>query len=216
MHKNIFITAACTAFILCSCSSVKNNAEKRDEVVLPQRQEIEAEMRAAASAEDYVLQAGDLIEIKVFQEPSLDRSVRLTSNNIIALPLIGGAEILGSTVSTAEQTLTNAFKTYLKDPYINIFVKEYGNASVYVIGQVHKPQSVKIPPERNLTLLEAISAVGGFTDVAAASKIRILRIENGVERTMFVDITKAIKQGDKAADILLMPGDVVFVPQSLF
>ena len=97
-----------------------------------------------------------------------------------------------------------------------MLVKEYGNKTVYVLGQVKNPSSIEIPPEKALTVLEAISSVGGFTDIANTSKVRVLRMEDGKQKSMDVDVAQITKQGNKSLDIALMPGDVVFVPQSMF
>ena len=71
-------------------------------------------------------------------------------------------------------------------------------------------------PEKSLTVLEAISSVGGFTDIANTSKVRVLRTQNGKQESLDVDVAQITKQGNKLLDIALMPGDVVFVPQSMF
>ena len=97
-----------------------------------------------------------------------------------------------------------------------MLIKEYGNKTVYVLGQVQKPAAIQIPPEKPLTVLEAITSVGGFTDIANTSKVRVLRMQNGKQTSIDVDVSQITKQGNKALDISLMPGDVVFVPQSMF
>ena len=97
-----------------------------------------------------------------------------------------------------------------------MLIKEYGNKTVYVLGQVKKPSAIEIPPEKSLTVLEAVTSVGGFTDIAATGKVRVLRMENGSQKTLDVDVTQITKQGNKSMDIALQPGDVVFVPQSMF
>ncbi|MBR3899521.1 MAG: hypothetical protein IKJ44_04535, partial [Elusimicrobiaceae bacterium] len=82
--------------------------------------------------------------------------------------------------------------------------------------QVAKPAALALPPEKPLTLLEAITSVGGFTDLAAISKVRVLRMENGQQTALDVDVAQITKQGNKALDMVLQAGDIVFVPQSMF
>ena len=67
-----------------------------------------------------------------------------------------------------------------------------------------------------MTVLEAITSVGGFTDIANTSKVKVLRMENGKQKSLDVDVNAITKQGNKSLDIELMPGDVIFVPQSMF
>ncbi len=167
-------------------------------------------------ADSYLLQPGDLLEIKVFMEDDMERTQRVSGGGAITFPLAGNIKVAGLTVAQAEDRLSSALKTYLKNPQVSMLIKEYGNKTVYVLGQVKKPAAIEIPPEKPLTVLEAITSVGGFTEIAATGKVRVLRVENGVQRALDVDVTQITKQGNKSLDIALQPGDVVFVPQSMF
>lgn len=170
-------------------------------------------MRAAG---DYLLQPGDLVEIKVFMEDNMDRTLRIGGQGSITFPLVGNVKIAGHSVSGAENILSAALKKYLLNPQVSMFVKEYGNKTVYVLGQVNKPSALQLPPERSLTVLEAITSVGGFTDIAAQSKVRVLREAEGKHQNIDIDVSQITKMGNKSLDIALKPGDVVFVPQSMF
>ncbi len=165
---------------------------------------------------DYILQPGDLVEIQVFMEDDMKRTLRIATNGAITYPLIGNIKISGYSVSEAENILSSALQKYIKNPQVSMLIQEYGNKTVYVLGQVSKPAAIQIPPEKPLTVLEAITSVGGFTDIAAVSRVRVLRMENGKQISIDVDVTQITKQGNKALDIALKPGDVVFVPQSIF
>ena len=165
---------------------------------------------------DYLLQPGDLLEVKVYMEENMDRTLRISANGTITFPLVGNIKVGGMSVAAAENALSRELKRYIKNPQISMLIKEYGNQTVYVLGQVQKPSAVEIPPEKPLTVLEAITSVGGFTDIAAPSKVKVLRMDNGNQKALDVDITQITKYGNKSLDINLMPGDVVFVPQSIF
>jgi len=165
---------------------------------------------------DYLLQPGDLVEIKVFMEDNMDREQRISGKGTITFPFIGNIKIAGHSVSSAEELISQALRKYIIRPQVSMLIKEYGNKTVYVLGQVSKPSSIEIPPEHNLTVLEAISSAGGFTDVAAQAKVRILRDDKGKREVIDVDVTQITKLGDKSLDIPLKPGDVIYVPQSMF
>lgn len=199
--------AGCANFAHKSPSA--SSAVDIDEQVLSQIEQ----MRGSA---DYILQPGDLVEIKVFMEDDMDRTLRISGQGTVTFPLVGNVKIAGNSVASAENVISRALKTYLKNPQISMLIKEYGNKTVYVLGQVTKPSAIQIPPERSLTVLEAISSVGGFTDVAAQSKVRVLREKDGKHQSIDIDISQITKVGNKSLDIALQPGDVVFVPQSIF
>ena len=199
-------------FVGCSHVSVANSSAK-DAL---SNQEVTDALAQVRSSQSYVLQPGDLVDIRVYMEDNMDRVLRISGNGTVTFPLVGNIKIAGHSLEQAEQNLANRLTEYLRQPQVSMLVKEYGNKTVYVLGQVSKPGSIQIPPEKQLTVLEAITSVGGFTDVANASKVRVLRMENGKQKNIDVDVTQITKQGNKSLDIALQPGDVVFVPQSLF
>jgi len=165
---------------------------------------------------DYKVQAGDLLQITVYQEKDMDRLIRVSGNGTISFPLAGTLKIAGRSVPESEEALSKKLGEYIINPQVTIFIKEYGNKQVYVLGEVKKPGSVELPAERKLTVLEAITMSGGFTDLAARDRTKVLRNTEGKSSSIQIDISKITKQGDKSADIVLEPNDVVFVPQSFF
>jgi len=209
---------------LFSCSSVKN-VVKNDNNDLPDApagynqslsKQVESNIAQLKSSGDYILQSGDLVDIKVFMETSMDRTLRISGSGTITFPLVGNIKIAGKSVAQAEEILSNELKKYIKNPQVSLLIKEYGNTTVYILGEVKTPSAIPIPPGKSLTVLEAISSVGGFTPIASTSKVKVLRMENGIQKSIEVDISQITKQGKKSLDIPLMPNDVVFVPQSIF
>ena len=196
------------------CNGNKTTIKKANATI--SNQQISQEIENLKNSQDYLIQAGDLVEIKVYKEDDMDRTLRVATNGSITFPLIGNIKISGLTVSDAEQKLESALQEYIKTPSVSFLIKEYANKTVYVLGQVKKPSAISILPEKTMTLLEAITSAGGFTDVAAISKVKILRMEDGVQKSVEVDVSQITKEGNKQYDVPLKPADVVFVPQSLF
>ena len=221
----------CISFLLCfifsflfSCASTQKSFEiSGSESGIGMEEEIEniqdrvlSDISDVQKSNNYILQSGDLVEIKVFMEDSMDRVLRISSDGMITFPLVGNVKIGGYSVSEAEQQLSEKLKYYIKNPQVSMLIKEYANKMVYVLGQVQKPSEISIPPEKSMTVLEAITSVGGFTDIANTSKVKVLRMENGKQKSLDVDVNAITKQGKKSLDIELVPGDVIFVPQSMF
>ncbi len=201
------LIAGCTSYSVSTPSSVQNKILNQD---------VTSALQQVRSSQAYVLQPGDLVDIQVYMEDDMNRVLRLSGNGTITFPLVGNIKLSGLTLEQAEQRLASRLTSYIKHPQVSMLVKEYGNKTVYVLGQVSKPAAIQIPPEKPLTVLEAITSVGGFTDIANTSKVRVLRMENGKQKTIDVDVSQITKQGNKSMDIALQPGDVVFVPQSMF
>ena len=86
--------------------------------------------------------------------------------------------------------------------------------SIFVFGQVATPGAIKLL-EKDITVIEAISMAGGFTGIASPSRTRIVRMENGVEKTIHVNVNKIVK-GKKSKDIILKAGDIIVVPEAFF
>lgn len=209
-------------FCLVSCAStqekVVNNVNETNDLgeIENIQDQVLNDISDVQMSSNYVLQSGDIVEIKVFMEPNMDRVLRISSNGTVTYPLVGNVKIGGYCVSDAEQQLAERLKYYIKNPQVSMLIKEYSNKMVYVLGQVKKPSQLSIPPEKTMTVLEAITSVGGFTDIANTSKIKVLRMEKGKQKSIDVDVNAITKQGKKSLDVELMPGDVIFVPQSMF
>lgn len=165
---------------------------------------------------NYKIQAGDLIEITIFKETDMNRTVRVSGNGTVTFPLAGNIKISDLTVPEAEALLAEKLSEFLVKPQVTAFIKEYSNKQIYVLGEVKKPGSIQIPAERRLTILEAITLAGGFTDLAAQDRTKVLRGAGNTSQSIQVEVSRITKLGDKNADIYLEPNDTVYVPQSFF
>jgi polysaccharide export outer membrane protein len=105
---------------------------------------------------------------------------------------------------------------FLVTPQVSLFIEDYGNKTVFVMGEVQKPGSYPVPTESRMTLLEAISTAGGFTPIAAQDRARVLRNVNGASVTYTIDTRAITQRGEKEKDMILEPNDVIYVPQSFF
>ena len=217
MKKSILLLSGVAAILLAGCAgqpTKKTTAMATSKNIT--QQDVLQGIEQVRASHAYLLQPGDLLDIQVFREDTMNRTLRISGTGSITFPLVGSVYVAGKSLQEAEETLAEQLKTYLRNPQVSILVKEYGNKTVYVLGQVQKPAAIQIPPEKQLTVLEAITSVGGFTEVANTSKVRVLRMQDGKQNAIDVDVTQITKQGNKAMDIALAPGDVIFVPQSMF
>lgn len=165
---------------------------------------------------NYKIQPGDLVEITVFKEADMSRTARISGNGTITFPLAGVLKMSELSVPEAESLLAEKLAEFLVKPQVTVLIKEYGNKQIYVLGEVKKPGSITIPAERRLSVLEAITLSGGFTELAAQDRTKILRGAGSGSQSIPVEISRITKQGDKSADIYLEPNDTVYVPQSFF
>ena len=175
-----------------------------------------AENPSSSSSTDYLLQPFDLLEVVVFQEPDLQRQVRVTDGYDLALPLIGVVNVRGLTVHKAEELIRNLYNArYLVNPQINITVLEYAKVTVNVLGAVNSPGTIIIPPEQPLKLLDAITRAGGFSRLADRKHVKVSRLAaDGRTATSIVNADEII-QSTTPDSWLLQKGDVIYVPERI-
>lgn len=210
------IASGCTPARRVSTGNPAPSAKKTPDKIVEDSQIRSALEQVQRSKLDYKIQPGDLLDIKVYKEPDMDRTVRVSGNGNIGFPLAGTVEFSGLSVPEAEAALSAKLSEYIIGPYVNVFIKEYSNKQVYVLGEVKKPGSITLPVERKLTVLEAITLAGGFTDLAAKDKTKVIRNVEGKSYSFNIEVSRITKKGDKSADIYLEPNDVIHVPQSFF
>lgn len=170
-----------------------------------------------ATKENYKIGPSDLIEITVFREDELNRTIRVNQDGEISFPLVGTIDVGGKSIIEAEKAIVSGLNDYLKQPQVTIFVKEYSAKQVYVLGEVKSPGAVPLPTESGLTVLEAISLAGGLTAIAAPDRTRVIRTgADGKPQNFTVEVSAITKRGQKDKDLPLVPSDVVYVPQSFF
>ncbi len=171
--------------------------------------------------ESYLVDSNDVLDIVVFEEPDLSMTLWVSVKGTISYPLIGEVNIKGLTIYEVEKTLEERLRDgdYLKNPHITVkldlaLMKKYSEKEVFVMGEVENPGPIPILG-KYITALEAVAKVGGFTEFAAPNRTIIVRVEDGVEKTITVDLNK-VKKGDKSLDIILKQGDIVVVPETYF
>jgi len=152
-----------------------------------------------------------LLELKVFQVDELSQTVRVSEDGSITLPLIGRIVVEGLTQEGVVQKLTGLLQAkYVKNPQVTIFIKEYKNQQVAVIGAVEKAGSYELVGRKNL--LQIISMAGGFSETAG-NEIFILREgPDGVTSSVAIDLKDLLVNGNQKLNIPIEPNDVINVP----
>ncbi len=159
------------------------------------------------------LGAGDVFEVKVYDEKDLTGLYRVSSAGTISFPLIGKIHIEGLTSIAAADLIENTLgKKFLRNPQVSILIKEYNSKKISVFGQVNKPGTFKY--DDRMTVIQAVSMAGGFTKLAAKNNTNVTRSFEGTE-VKFPVAVEAIAQG-KIKNFYLQPGDIIYVPESIW
>jgi len=159
---------------------------------------------------EYVIGPRDLLEIKVFELPEFDQTVRVSEDGSITLPLVGNVQVGGLTKDKAEEKLSELLQKYVKKAQVSIFIKEYQSSRVAIIGAVEKPGMYELVGRQ--TLLQMISQAGGFKD-SAANEIYVLREgQDGTTASINIDLEELLINGNQNLNIPIQPNDVINVP----
>lgn len=160
---------------------------------------------------EYRLGAQDLLQISVFGVPDLDREVRVNSNGQISLPLIGAVAAGGKTIPELEQEIARKLsESYLQNPQVTVFVKEYTSQRVTLQGALRSPGIY--PLTGKTTLLQAVAMAGGLDQLAQQDAVVVFRQVEGKKMAAVFDMTK-ISTG-AAEDPRIYGDDIIVVSQS--
>jgi polysaccharide export outer membrane protein len=169
--------------------------------------------------EEYVIGPLDELTIFVWRNPELGASVQVRPDGRITTPLITDMPAVGKTPSMLAEDLKLQLSQYIQDPLVSVIVNKFAGTfsqQVRVVGATEKPAS--IPYRANMTLLDAMIAVGGLSEYAAGNRARLIRFdkEQGRQREFQLKLGDLLKKGESRANVMLMPGDVIIIPESMF
>jgi polysaccharide export outer membrane protein len=156
----------------------------------------------------YVIGPEDVLDIFVWKEESLTKTVPVRIDGKISLPLLDDIQAAGLTPLQLKDELTKKLTGFVDNPTVTVTVKEANSYRVFISGEVKQPGIVRIRSE--VTLVKLIIMVGGFTEWANKRKISIITKENGKEKRITANYNKII-DGD-IPDIIIKPEDTVIIP----
>ncbi len=155
---------------------------------------------------DYIIGPEDILEIQVWGNKDLNQVVFVRPDGRTSLPLVGEIGVAGKTVQQLQDHLTNVYEKTVKGAVVTVIVREIKSRPVYFIGGFGKPGVMQLT--RDLTLLQAISAVGGVLANADGEKGFLLRGDKRIP----IDFNRLVQRGDLSQNPKLEPGDSVVVP----
>jgi polysaccharide export outer membrane protein len=165
----------------------------------------------------YLIGPGDSLSIFVWRNPEVSTSVVVRPDGMITTHLIEDLPVTGMTPTHVARIIEKALAKYIKDPIVTVivggFVGPYSE-QIRVVGEATSPQA--LPYRQHMTLLDLMIAVGGLTDYAAGNRATIVRMVNGKQHQYTVHIEDLIKDGDISANVDMLPGDTLIIPESWF
>lgn len=175
------------------------------------------EAQAVGETPLYIIGSGDSLNIFVWRNPELSSGVTVRPDGRITTPLVEDVQASGKTPTELARDMEKELSTYIKNPVVTVmvggFIGPYEN-QIRVVGQAAKPQA--LPYRDGMSMLDVMIAVGGVTDFAAANKATIVRNFEGQNQQFRVKLDDLINGGDISANVYMLPGDILIIPEAFF
>ncbi len=168
-------------------------------------------------APDYQIGPGDNLEVFVWRNPEISTGVTVRPDGRISIPLLEDQEVAGKTPSEVSRELESEFSVFIKDPLVTVIVNSFVGVfdqTIRVVGQAQQPRS--IPYRANMTLLDVMIAVGGLTEFAAGNNSTLIRVIGDEQKQYRVRLDDLLKDGEISANVAVLPGDIVIIPETFF
>lgn len=170
--------------------------------------------------EEYVIGPLDELTIHVWRNPELGaEKIQVRPDGRITTPLVTDMPAVGKTPSMLAQDIRLHLSQYIEEPLVSVIVNKFAGTfsqQIRVVGATEKPAS--IPYRANMTVLDAMIAVGGLSEFAAGNRAKLIRFDkqSGRQREYALKLGDLLKRGDSKANVMLKPGDVIIIPESMF
>jgi polysaccharide export outer membrane protein len=169
--------------------------------------------------EEYVIGPLDELTIHVWRNEELGARVQVRPDGRITTPLVADMPAVGKTPTMLAEDIRLQLSQYIAEPLVSVIVNEFAGTfsqQVRIVGATEKPASV--PYRANMTLLDAMIAVGGLSEFASGNRAKLIRFDktSGSQREYALRLGDLLKKGDSRANVMLAPGDVIIIPESMF
>lgn len=205
------LAAAFAALALAACGS-GDVASSEQLAAAP----VSAEEQYSKSP-DYLIGPNDNLEVFVWRAPELSTKVTVRPDGRISTPLVEDMVAAGKTPSKLAKDLEKALLQYVKTPQVTVIVSDFSSTfeqQVRVIGEAQKP--LAIPYQAGMTVLDVMVAVGGLTEFAAGNKSVLIRGKGDQRQSYRLRLNDLMRKGKISANVPVMPGDVILIPESVF
>jgi polysaccharide export outer membrane protein len=203
MRGRLFPLAVCFLAIGVYCMSLQGCAQS-----IFQDREYE-------SPSEFLLGPEDVLEIAVWKNQDLTKTVAIRPDGLISMPIVGDIQAAGLSANELAQHIAERLRPIVQNPAVSVNVKDLNSYSVYVMGEVAKPGKFQL--KSYVTVLQAISMAGGFTEYAKKNKLQVVRIKsNGnhklQESHIPIRYEELVAGKSDSGNIILLAGDTVVVP----
>lgn len=158
----------------------------------------------------YEMGPEDVLQVLVWKNEALSKTVMVRPDGWISLPLIGDVKAAGTTPMRLKGIIVEKLKEFVADPNVTVIVEDIRSFKVFIIGEVAKPGAYAL--KSSTSVVQALSMAGGFTQFASRARIVVLRNEGGKEVGIRFNYNEVASGSDLSKNLQLRPGDTIIVP----
>lgn len=165
----------------------------------------------------YLIGPGDSLEISVWGSPEASGTYTVRPDGMISTALVDDLIVSGKTPTTFARELEKELSTYIRDPIVSVFVAGFVgpfSEQVRVLGEATEPQAINY--KENMTLFDVMIEVGGLTDFADGNDARLIRVINNQQEEFGLRMDDLLRDGDIQANVDILPGDIIIIPEAWF
>lgn len=171
----------------------------------------------AGPTTEYLIGPLDALEVFVWRAPELSTKITVRPDGRISTPLVEDMVAAGKTPTQLAKDLEKTLSQYVKSPQVSVIVSNFTSTfdqQVRVLGQAQKP--IALPYQSGMTVLDVMVAVGGLTEFAAGNKAVLIRGKGEDRQSYRLRLDNLLRKGDISANVPVLPGDVILIPESFF
>ncbi len=170
-------------------------------------------------SENYQIGPADELSVFVWRNPELSTRISVRPDGRITTPLITDMVAVGKTPAQLADDISVVLSRYIQEPIVSVMVERPQGTfaqQIRIVGATARPAA--LPYRANMTLLDAMIAVGGLNEFAAGNRARLIRYDRatGQQREYDLCIGSLLRRGDISCNVKLEPGDVIIIPESMF
>ncbi len=165
----------------------------------------------------YLIGSGDVLNIFVWRNPEVSGLFVVRPDGMITTSLVEDIKVSGKTPTELARSIEEILATYLRDPIVTVTVENFVgpfSEQIRVIGEAAQPRAINYT--QHMTLLDVMIQVGGLTEFADGNDAVLIRIENGQQKQYQLGIDQLLKDGEISANVDMLPGDIIIIPEAWF
>jgi len=211
MEKNMFyklkaVTLILLAYVFSGCSTL----------TLPPAT-VHQSTTVDVATYKYLIGAGDVVNIFVWRNPEVSGTFVVRPDGMITTSLVEDIPVSGKTPTELARAIEEILATYLREPVVTVTVNNFVgpfSEQIRVIGEASEPKSINYIQQ--MTLLDVMIQVGGLTEFADGNDAILVRVENGKQKQYEIYIEDLIRNGEIGANVDVLPGDIIVIPETWF